>query len=420
MKLKRIIIIFIIAVLLFLVTVSETYEFNYIAISDEDKFWKVQSIDTMKYSRDLSREKLHDKSFNSVIDDTMKKISATGATHVSIGTPYDSEFLPILKRWVNSARKYNLKVWFRGNFSGWEGWFDYPKLKRDEHIILIGNFITDNPDLFQNNDIFTGCPECENGGPGDPRYNGDLEGHRTFIIREYEVTKNAFDKIGKKVRSNFNSMNGDVAALVMDKATTRALGGIVAIDHYVETPEKLLTDIRKLSAESGGKIVLAEFGVPIPDVNGEMSELEQAKWISGALDRLAKMRELEGLNYWVSVGGSTEIWSDAGSPKLAVQTITNFFNPEIISGFVMNESGKPIIGASLTNEYSSVMSGPSGDFKMPYLKGKSAKLEIKAPQYLGKTLTVEPKNNKQIEVVLTKEKKSLVYKFWQLIKSIFN
>ncbi|MDP3888564.1 MAG: hypothetical protein Q8Q24_00825, partial [bacterium] len=92
-----------------------------------------KSIDTMKYSRDIAREKLNDPSFDKVIDTQVKNIADTGATHVAIATPYDEEFLPILKRWVSSARKYNLKVWFRGNWSGWEGWFDYPKIDRSTH-----------------------------------------------------------------------------------------------------------------------------------------------------------------------------------------------------------------------------------------------------------------------------------------------
>ena len=371
MKLKYIIAIFIIRILIFLITIQKVREFHYIAIGDEDKFWQIQSIDTMKYSRDLSREKLEDKSFDYIIDGTMEKIVATGATHVSIGTPYDQEFLPILKRWVDSARRNHLKVWFRGNWSGWEGWFDYSKISREEHIILTKSFILNNPDLFEDGDVFTACPECENGGPGDPRHNGDLEGHRAFLINEYQAMGSAFEAIGKKVRSNLNAMNGDVAALVMDKATTEALGGIVAVDHYVSTPEKLVADIKRLSADSGGRVVLSEFGVPIPDINGEMSELEQAEWISGALNNLVQMSELEGLNYWVSVGGSTELWPINDSPRLAVQTITKFFNPEIISGFIIDESNKPIVGALINSEYTSAISGASGHLKTPYLKDKA-------------------------------------------------
>lgn len=419
MKLKYLFIAFIIGVSIFLATFRKTHEFNYIAIGDEDKFWKVQSIDTMKYSRDLSREMLVNKSFDSTINDTIKKIADTGATHVSIGTPYDKEFLPILKRWVNSARKNNLKVWFRGNWSGWEGWFDYQKIDREEHLALTKNFILNNFDLFKDGDIFTACPECENGGPGDPRHNGDLNGHRLFLIKEYQVTREAFDKIGKNVKSNFNSMNGDVATLVMDKETTQALGGIVAIDHYVSTPDKLVADIKRLSKNSGGRVVLSEFGVPIPDINGKMSEIEQAKWISDALEKLISTKELEGLNYWVSVGGSTEIWPKEKSPRLAVQTITKFFNPEIISGFIINKSNKPVVGALINSEYVSVISGLSGHFKIPYLKDKSLNLEILAPEYLSKNYLIDPNNDKQVEIILVNEKTSLISKFWLFVKSVF-
>ena len=281
------------------------------------------------------------------------------------------------------------------------------------------NFILNNPNLFKDGDIFTACPECENGGPGDPRHNGDLSGHRAFLIKEYQTTESAFEKIGKKVRSNFNSMNGDVASLVMNKATTQVLGGIVAVDHYVATPDKLAADIKRLSANSGGKVVLSEFGVPIPDINGKMSELEQAKWISNALEKLVKMNELEGLNYWVSVGGSTEIWPRNGKPKMAVQTITKFFTPEIFSGFIVDESGKPIIGALISGEYTSILSGLNGHFKMPYLKDRPMTLEIKAPEYLVKTYAIDPNNDKQAEIVLMKERPSLISRFWQFIKSIF-
>ena len=85
---------------------------------DKSSFqWQVRSVDTMKFSRDLAREKLNDEVFNLVIEEQVKNISQIGATHVAIATPYDEEFLPFLRRWVNLARNYGLKVWFRGNWS---------------------------------------------------------------------------------------------------------------------------------------------------------------------------------------------------------------------------------------------------------------------------------------------------------------
>lgn len=288
--------------------------------------WGFQSIDTMKYSRDLSREKMHDESFNFVIDTQVKKIATTGATHVAIATPYDEEFFPILQRWVTAARKYNLKIWFRGNWSGWEEWFGYPKIDMHTHIMKTQEFILKHPDIFQDGDIFTACPECENGGPGDPRITGDIEGHRQFLIYEYLITKSAFIQIGKKVASNYNSMNGDVASAVMDKATTKSLDGIVAIDHYVTTPEELVAKINQIATQSGGKVVLGEFGAPIPDINGDLTEAQQAAWISQALSLLVKTPNIIGINYWTNQGSSTALWNDDGSEKKAVSVIKNFYS----------------------------------------------------------------------------------------------
>ncbi len=285
----------------------------------------ITSIDTMKYSRDIAREKLKDSTFDEVIDKQIRDIAATGATHVAIGTPYDEEFLPFLKRWVNTARKYKLNVWFRGNWSGWERWFGYPPIDRETHIKKTVEFIKENFEIFEDGDIFVTCNECENGGPGDPRITQDVNGHREFLIKEYTQAKKAFNEIDKKVISNFNSMNGDVARLIMDRETSRKLGGIVVIDHYVSKPEILSNDIKSIAEKSEAKIVLGELGVPIPDINGTMTEKEQADWINEALARVFKIPEVIGVNYWVNVGGSTSIYNEKGEPKEAVAVLTNYY-----------------------------------------------------------------------------------------------
>src|SRR3989338_5682012 len=113
-----------------------------------NNLFQIQSIDTMKYSRDLARAKAKDPSFDKVIDAEMKLIAGAGATHVAIGTPYDEEFIPMLSRWVRSARAHGLSVWFRGNFSGWEGWFSYPKNRRARPLREIEAVLRKHPDLF--------------------------------------------------------------------------------------------------------------------------------------------------------------------------------------------------------------------------------------------------------------------------------
>jgi len=290
-----------------------------------ERRWKVTAIDTVKYSRDLAREKENNDSFLNTIDKQVKAIADTGATHVSIGTPYDEEFVPFMSKWVSAARKYKLKVWFRGNFSGWEGWFEYKKISRDEHKKMVEEFIKNNGNLFEDGDIFTSCPECENGGNGDPRNNGDLVGHRQFLIDEYRTTREAFRLVGKNVTSNYFPMNGDVAKLVMDQETTRSLGGVVTVDHYVKDPAELNYDLKELSNLSGGKIVLGEFGAPIPDIHGEMSETEQAEWIDELMSLLSTNSNVIGINYWTNRGGSTEIWNKDYSPKKAVTILTKYF-----------------------------------------------------------------------------------------------
>lgn len=288
--------------------------------------WSVRSIDTVKYSRDLAKEKRTSQNFTEEIDRQVKDIALTGANFIAVGTPYDEEFIPFLNLWVESARKNNLNVWFRGNFSGWEGWFGYKNISKEEHKIKLAQFIEKNASLFEDGDIFTSCPECENGSMGDPRETGNIQEFRDFLIEEYQISAIKFGEIGKKVTPGYYSMNYDVAKLIMDKETTQRLGGVVVIDHYVVDPLQIKSDIQEISSLSGGIVVLGEFGVPIPDIHGKISDQQQADWIDQSLSAVLKEENLLGLNYWVNKGGSSNLWNNDGTPKLAVQILSKYFN----------------------------------------------------------------------------------------------
>jgi hypothetical protein len=350
--------LFLFLVFIILVNLPQNY-----TVSANTKFWGVQSIDTMKFSRDKSREDLDE----TIIDSEVREIADIGATHVAIDTPYDSEFLPRLRQWVTAARKYNLNVWFRGNFSGWEGWFSYPKnMTRDKHLELTKNFILDNSDLFHNGDIFTACPECENGGPGDPRQTGDVGGFRKFMIDEYHTTSDLFKSLGKDVITNYNSMNGDVVRLIMDQDTTIQMGGVVAVDHYVAETQKLANDIDDFAKISGGKVVLAEFGSPIPDITGGQTEAEQAVWIKDLMEKLADNPNLIGVNYWVGVGGSTALWHEDLSKKLAVNSIRPFYKPNILTGQVLTNIFDPVDDVAINYLSRTIKTDKYGMFQLPY------------------------------------------------------
>lgn len=287
--------------------------------------WQIESIDTMKYSRDMARQDLTDPTFATEVNKQMADIAATGANYVAIDTPYDDEFLPVLHVWVQSARAHGLHVWFRGNWSGWEGWFNYPPIDEATHISETKQFILDNSDLFQDGDIFTSCPECENGiklNTGDPQA---VASYRQFLINEYTSDKAAFATIHKNVASNFFSMNADVARVLMDRQTTMELGGIVVIDHYVKTPTELASQVAEIASQSGGQIVLGEFGAPIPDLQGDMTEQQQSQWLQQSLQGLSSINTLIGVNYWVDNGGSTALWRPNGTPKPAVTVLTDYY-----------------------------------------------------------------------------------------------
>lgn len=393
-------------------------------INWETRFWQIQSIDTMKYSRDASRAPLN----NDLIDFQVRKIAETGATHVAIDTPYDNEFLERLKIWVATARKYNLKIWFRGNFSGWEGWFDYPKnLTREEHLKKTREFILDNPDLFQDSDIFTACPECENGGPGDPRSTGDTNGFRKFMIDEYAVTKGTFNEIGKSVVSNYNSMNLDVANLVMDEKTTLAMDEIIVIDHYVKNPDRLSKDINDLAKRSGGRIILGEFGAPIPDINGDQGEGEQADWVKNALIDLSQNPNLIGINYWVGFGGSTALWNTDNTDREVVDVLANFYKPSILQGKAVDNVGHPIQNVEVyyLNKYT--FTNNKGTFKIPYqdlktniyiTKGNYTKNTTVEEILRGNRKIVIPQKKLNLFELLLKEKGNINSFFMKVLQKI--
>lgn len=291
----------------------------------EERVWQIKSIDTMKYSRDPAGEKLNDPTFDTTIEAQIKAISQTGVTHVALGTPYDEKFVPFLARWVKTARKYNLKIWFRGNFAGWEGWFGYKKdLDRSGHLVLMRQFINQNDDLFESGDLFTPCPECEHGGAGDPRQTGDVVGFRQFMTSEFQAANAEFRTVGKNVRT-VSSINYDVANLVMDEQTANAVGDLVVIDHYVKEPQKLADDIKALSQKTQSKIMLGEFGAPIPDIHGKLSQEQQAQWVDEALNLIQGQTEVIGINYWTSFGGSTAVFNSDHSPKPAAKVLEKYY-----------------------------------------------------------------------------------------------
>ena len=315
----------------------------------QKQLFAVQAVDTMKYSRDISGQVLDNPAaFKKMIDEQMRLIEDVGATHVAIATPYDERFIPVLSLWVASARAHHLSVWFRGNFSGWEGWFGFPRIARAEHKRLLAAFIKKHPSLFKDGDLFSPCPECENGGPGDPRRTGEKEGYNNFLIEERDIALREFEALGKSLEV-YTTMNGDIARDIITPASAKALGGTVLIDHYVSSAERFGNDVRTIAKKLDAKVGLGELGAPIPDLNGNMTPLAQANFVRALLDTLYVQNESVPLvSYWTLTGGSTAIVNDDGTPRPAYFVLKDYYTAPYVYGTIMDSLGEPLSDVAVT------------------------------------------------------------------------
>lgn len=335
------------------------------------RLWEIRSIDTMKTSRDQARYDLTDPELAERISKELQAIKNMGVNYVSIGTPYDKEFLPILKLWVNKAHELGLHVWFRGNFSSWEGWFGYPKnMTAAQHLIKTAEFIEDNQGLFLDGDSFTAAPEAENGGPWNPVKMANFNAYRSFLKEQYDICKTGFEKFGKQIYCNWFSMNADIANNVLDKETVNYVGNLITIDHYVGDKQRMKKNIESLHDKFGATILIGEFGAPIPEYNAEMTEEEQAEFVADVFWLLKEKNYILGVNYWTSKGGSTAIFNWDLSPKKVVGTITDFYKSAVLEGLVVNGQKDPMSNIKIQNKSISTNTDASGKFSLTLPAGK--------------------------------------------------
>lgn len=364
------------------------------------RFWNVQAIDTMKYSRDLARDTEAQKN----MPDWVAKIADLGPTHIAIGTPYDEEFYPLLEAWVKESRKQGLKIWFRGNFSAWEGWFDRPKnLSAEEHHKLTAQFITKHPNLFEEGDIFTPAPEPENGALGDPREaKSKQEPFLAFITTSQATCEQSFKKINIAVTCGYFSTNGDVAKEVLTIDSVKNAGNVVVIDHYVKESKQLYEDILFLNKKYNALVGVGEFGAPIPDLHGQLDEADQAKRIREDLSRLAQARQyLVAINYWTAFDGTTQLFNADGSARQAVNAIKDYYKPGIVKGSLRDKGGKPIANASVKtiDGIFTTQTNEKGEYTL-ILPQDRHKLQIFAEKYGSQTKSISVYRGEKVNLDL--------------------
>jgi hypothetical protein len=311
------------------------------SIVEPQPFWPDRSIDTMKVSRDMARrllKELEQGNNPSHLPFMLEKIKAANANMVAFGTPYDQEFIPLLAWEIQAAQDHGLNVFLRGNFSGWEGWFDYPKFTEpDQHHRLTRDFIINNPHLFVANGLskikyFSPAPEPENGFDNVWASDTTKQLFHDWLITSYQNTTAALEEIGANHTRVVYSFNGDVAQIIPLEIINSDYP--LLIDHYISDVNRYRTDISGLSRQyEGAPVGLGEIGAPIPDIHGEMTEPEQAEFIRQMLTVLTESKLLIPIiNYWhlfdphdKNQSRSTALLNSDGTERLAYQVIQEFY-----------------------------------------------------------------------------------------------
>lgn len=387
----------------------------------QNNLWQVQSIDTMKVSRDEARAQLNNPGFDSKIESELHEIKDLGANYVAVDTPYDDEFLPYLTRWVQLARKTGLRVWFRGNWSNWEGWFDYPKnMTSENHLAVTAKFVEAHSDLFEDGDIFDPCPECENAGYWT-QPNGD-GAYKSFLLRQQSVLDNSFSKIKKNVYTNVFSIIGGRAKEMMDQKTLNTLGNLVTIDHYVKDPSLMADYISFFNNNFHSKVLVGEFGAPVPDINGAMDENQQALFVGDVFKQLYKNKPgVFGVNYNVLTVGTTAILNADGTPRQVAEVIKNYYIPGTVNGIVTNTLGDKLEGIPVKTQdgLNSTITDKQGHYGL-VIPASTVKVTIGGNKYGTVTQEIEVAQNSITEynAVLRPQGFDFIYELRSIVQKV--
>jgi len=385
------------------------------AANAQERLWKYQIIDTMKTSRDQTLYKMNDKKYDADIRKELKQIKALGATHVAIDGAYDNKYLPWLKRWVRIAREEQLSVWFRGNFSGWHGWFTPKNMTREQHKKAVENLILENPELFENGDSFTACPECESGGEGIPVTEDEVKEFREFMLDEYDLINVAFKKINKNVHTNWLSINPDVAKSIYDEETVRRIGNVLTLDYFVKDVSQLQEGLDYFKSRfPNAQILIGEFGAPIPEINGAMSEEQKAKFIEQIFMHLTSRNDIMGINYWVSSASTTELLDSNLERNKSAQIVEDFFKPKLkhVNIKVVNTLNEGVENIKLTDSINKkeYFTDHKGEVTLSILQYKTV-LNVDGNKYYKSTsIGLNSGDTDELAVKIYPEKPDIIYK----------
>ena len=389
--------------------------------------WQYQCIDTMKFSRDMARSPLTHEEWLSLIETQLRLVAFLGANCVSLGTPYDEEFIPLLALWVAGARKEHLRIWFRGNFSGWEGWFSYPRYKTvGPYYQQLEHFIVAHSDLFEPGDILTPAPEPEHGIINNIWTSSvKRSAFQAFVIGSFQHCQAAMARVKKSVQCGYTSFNLDVAKAIINADVVKKTGGVIGVDHYVKSATQFGYDIALLYEMYQAPVVIGEFGAPIPDIHGALTDQEQATLVNDLLEQLyIHKAQVSAVNYWVLAGGSTALLTERNELKPAARVVKQYFIPGVATLHIANTLGQPlanVIVKTADGAYNSIPDA-KGNITLVFPGNKDTTLTVQAPGYepVSWKMTVQSSTNKQVIVELDPQTLTPFYLIQKFLHLLFD
>lgn len=297
----------------------------------------IQSIDAMKDTKDAICGQRPLDWINKWLD----KAVELGANYVAISTPYDNpscgDALAYTKTWVKAIRAHNMHVWHRHMPLSFEGIYSVNKNNSSNYLDMISNYIKNNPDIFENGDIFTPIPEPQNGGIQGITYCANsicqftsAADFNQWLRDAMTTSQQAFQSINKSIKIGYFGFDGFVAwgdknpdwHGILEDSTVSQMGNIT-IDHYPETVGETMDQaLTALQAKyPTTPIVIGEYGT----VNGQNVDQEVQDTMTAA-----KNHNIVGFNYWQfgPSGSGEQLINDDFSNRSDFSTVESFYKAQ--------------------------------------------------------------------------------------------
>ena len=167
---------------------------------------------------------------------------------------------------------------------------------------------------------------------------------------------------------------------------------------------------------------MSEFGAPIPNINGWMSEDNQANFIEALLFQLYLHKDkIYAINYWTLSDSSTALLNRDGTLRKVVEIMKNYYIPGLIDGTVTNTAGErlPNISIKTTDGANSVTTDKQGDYILILPAGTSDIALIDDDyQAVFQTVTIGRGDRITMNFVLEPKKMDIIYKIKLKLQSL--